>query len=81
MAMHPGEFLIERFLLPGGISVRKAAEQLGVSTEALAEVISGQTPITVALAHALALAREFSYSRQWWLNLQRTWDDEQRLVA
>jgi addiction module HigA family antidote len=79
MAMHPGEFLIERILLPGGISVRKAAEQLGVSTEALAEVISGRTPITVALAHALA--REFSYSRQWWLDLQRAWDDEQRLVA
>jgi addiction module HigA family antidote len=79
MAMHPGEFLIEWILLPGGISVRKAAEQLGVSTEALAEVISGKIPITVALAHALA--REFSYSRQWWLDLQRAWDDEQRLVA
>lgn len=79
MVMHPGEFLIERILLPSGVCVRKAAEQLGVSSESLAEVISGKTPITIPLAHALA--REFGYSRQWWLHLQRAWDDEQRLVV
>ncbi len=79
MAIHPGEFLIDRVLLPSGISARRAAEQLGVSSAELGEVISGNRPLTVKLAHALS--REFSYSRQWWLDLQRIWDAEQRLVA
>jgi plasmid maintenance system antidote protein VapI len=42
-------------------------------------VIAGSRPMTAALAQGLS--REFSYSRQWWLDLQRAWDEEQRLVA
>jgi addiction module HigA family antidote len=79
MAMHPGEILLERVLMPSGICVRRAAERLGVSSGSLGQVISGQKPITPALAYALA--REYSYSRQWWLDLQRAWDEEQRLAA
>jgi addiction module HigA family antidote len=77
--MHPGEILFEHVLMPSGVCVRRAAEQLGVSSDSLNQVISGQKPITPALAYALA--REFSYSRQWWLDLQRAWDEEQRLAA
>ncbi len=79
MAIHPGVFLIDHVLLPSGISVRRAAEQLGISSQALSAVIAGQQPVTPGLAHALA--REFCYSRQWWLDLQRAWDAELRLAA
>lgn len=79
MALHPGEFLIERVLVPSGVCVRKAAEQLGVSSTSLAEVIAGDQPITPPLA--AALAREFSYSRQWWLDLQQAWDRELELPS
>ncbi len=79
MAMHPGVFLIDHVLLPSGVCVRQAAEQLGVSCETLSAVIAGQQPVTPLLAHALA--REFCGSREWWLDLQRGWDAEQRLAA
>ena len=79
MALHPGEFLLDRILVPAGVPVRRAADQLGLSTEALAMVISGKNPVTIPVAHALS--REFGYSRQWWLDLQRAWDDEQHIVA
>ncbi len=79
MALHPGEILMEHILLPSVLSIRRAAERLEVSDESLGQVIAGQTPITLPLAHALA--REFSFSRQWWLDLQKAWDDEQRLAA
>ncbi len=32
MALHPGEFLMERVLLPSGISTRRAATLLGIPT-------------------------------------------------
>ena len=79
MATHPGEVLMEQVLLPSHISISQAARQLGVSTETLAQVIAGGRPVTASLAHAFA--REFGYSCQWWLALQRSWDEEQRLVA
>ena len=79
MAMHPGQFLIERVLVPSGVSVRRAADQLGVSAESLSALVAGRDSLDVALAHALA--REFSYSREWWLQLQHAWDAEQHLTA
>jgi len=79
MAMHPGQFLIERVLVPSGVSVRRAADQLGISSESLSDFVAGRDSLDVALAHALA--REFSYSREWWLQMQRAWDAEQQLAA
>ena len=79
MARHPGEFLAERILVPNGISIRRAADQLGVSAPTLAEVIAGQSPMTLELAHGLA--REFGHSCQFWLALQHAWEVERRLAA
>ncbi len=67
MALHPGEFLMERIFVPSGVSSRRAAALLGISSESLGAVICGETPITPPLARALA--REFCYSPEWWLDL------------
>jgi addiction module HigA family antidote len=77
MVNHPGEILMSRVLLPANLSIRQAAERLEISAESLAELICGTRSVTPAVA--VALAREFGYSRAGWLALQRLWDEERRL--
>ena len=79
MIAHPGETVLNEILLPAQLSVSRAAAKLNIPAERLAELVSGRTAMTREIA--AALAREFGYSRDGWLSLQRAWDDEKRLVA
>jgi len=70
--VHPGEYLREELLRPLGLTPYGLAGRLGVPRtriERLAREETGVTPDT-----ALRLARFFSMSPEFWLNLQASYD-------
>jgi addiction module HigA family antidote len=69
---HPGEMLLEEFLVPLGISQSAFAVRLGVSFPRLNEVIRGKRGVTPDTA--LRLARVLGMSAEFWLGLQQDWD-------
>jgi addiction module HigA family antidote len=74
---HPGEILLEEFLLPGGITQAQFAERIGWTRARLNEVIKGRRGITADAA--LDLADALGTSARLWMNLQATWDLDQAL--
>lgn len=69
---HPGEILLEEFLVPAGITQTDLAEKLGWTTTRLNELIKGKRGITAAAA--LDLADVLGTSPKLWMNLQATYD-------
>ncbi|MBS3967660.1 MAG: HigA family addiction module antidote protein [Truepera sp.] len=72
--IHPGEILLEEFLKPLGISQYRLAKDIGVSARRINEIVHGQRAISPDTA--LRLARYFSMSERFWLNLQSRYDLE-----
>lgn len=70
--IHPGEILLEEFLIPLQISVENLAEALKVSPEIIRNIIEQKQSITADIA--LRLARYFQISPQFWLGLQIDYD-------
>lgn len=70
--LHPGEVLLEEFLLPMDISQNKLALAMRVPTRRINEIIHGRRRITADTA--LRLARYFGTSAQFWLGLQLDYD-------
>ena len=70
--IHPGRVLLEEFLAPRGISVWHLAKDLGVAARRLYEIVQGQRPINVDVAHRLA--HYFGMSERYWLDLQTRYD-------
>lgn len=69
---HPGEILLEEFLVPADISQAAFAEKLGWTRAKLNELIKGKRGITAE--SALDLAQELGTSPRLWMNLQVTYD-------
>jgi len=69
---HPGEMLLEEFLVPLGITQSAFAIRLGVSFPRINEVINGKRAVTPDTA--LRLARVTGMSADFWLGLQQDWD-------
>jgi antitoxin HigA-1 len=69
---HPGEMLLEEFLIPLGITQSAFAVRLGVSFPRLNEVINAKRAVTPDTA--LRLARVTGMSADFWLGLQQDWD-------
>ena len=77
---HPGEILRGLYLEPCDLTVKAAAEGLGVSRKALSELVNGHTDISRDMAIRLAKAFPNTNIRLW-LDLQLqydTWQAEQR---
>jgi addiction module HigA family antidote len=72
--IHPGEILLEEFLLPLGISQYRLAKDVGVPPRRINEIVRGQRAITADTA--LRLARYFRTTERFWLNLQTRYDLE-----
>jgi addiction module HigA family antidote len=70
--LHPGEVLLEEFLLPLDISQNKLALAIRVPARRINEIIHGRRRITADTA--LRLARFFGTSAQFWLGLQLDYD-------
>lgn len=72
--IHPGEVLLEEFLKPLGISQYQLAKDISVPARRINEIVHGKRAISADTA--LRLARYFSLSERFWLNLQARYDLE-----
>ncbi len=72
--IHPGEILLEEFLVPLGISQYRLAKDVSVPPRRINEIVRGLRSISVDTA--LRLARYFGTSERFWLNLQSRHDLE-----
>jgi len=69
---HPGEILLEEFLVPAGITQSAFAEKIGWTRARLNELIKGKRGISAEAA--LDLAKVLGTSAKLWMNLQATYD-------
>ncbi len=69
---HPGEILLEEFLVPMGVTQTAFAERIGWTRARLNELIKGKRGITADAA--LDLAEALGTSPKLWMNLQATFD-------
>ena len=72
--IHPGVVLSKELLKPLELSQYRLAKGLSVSTRRISEIVLGRRAINANTA--LRLARFFSTSERFWLNLQATYDLE-----
>lgn len=77
--IHPGEILLEDFLIPFKISQYRLAKDIGVAPRRINEIIHGSRAITADTA--LRLGKYFNVSPQFWLNLQSRFDLEKEAEA
>ena len=70
--IHPGEILLEEFLIPMQISQNKLANAIGVPPRRINEIVLGKRTITADTALRLGLF--FSMEPRYWLNLQTEYD-------
>ena len=66
--IHPGEILLEDFLIPLEISQYALAKAIGVPARRINEIVHGKRSLTADTA--LRLGRYFGVHPQSWLNLQ-----------
>ena len=69
---HPGEVLLEEFLVPGSISQAAFARKIGWTKARLNELIKAKRGVTAEAA--LDLAHALGTSPRLWMNLQATFD-------
>lgn len=69
---HPGEMLLEEFLIPMKLTQRELAAALNVPYQRVNELVNGRRGVTPSTA--LRLAKYFDVSPSFWLNLQLRWD-------
>lgn len=72
--IHPGEILLEEFLLPMEISQYRLAKDIGVPARRINEIVHGKRSVTPDTA--LRLSRYFGLSERFWINLQAHYDLE-----
>jgi addiction module HigA family antidote len=69
---HPGGIVRRQCLEPLGLSVTEAARGLGVTRQALSELVNEKTGISVEMA--IRLAKAFGSSPEAWLGMQMAYD-------
>ena len=69
---HPGEIVRWDCLEPLGLTVTRAAEGLGVTRQALSDLVNGRAGISVEMA--LRLSQAFGSSPETWLGMQTAYD-------
>ena len=69
---HPGEVLLEEFLIPIGISQVALAKHLGIPVQRVNEIVRGKRGVTPDTAWLLAQA--FGTTPEFWMNLQVAYD-------
>lgn len=70
--VHPGEVLLEEFILPMNLSQNRLAIDIGVDARRINEIVLGKRAITADTA--LRLSRFFGNSPQFWMGLQSQYD-------
>ena len=69
---HPGEILLEEFLISMGLTQKDLADGIFVPYQRVNELINGKRGVTPSTA--LRLAKFFNMTPEFWLNLQLSWD-------
>jgi addiction module HigA family antidote len=69
---HPGEILLEEFLIPLEMSQVAFAAHIGVPVQRVNEIVRGKRGVTPESAWLFAQA--FGTSPEFWLNLQANYD-------
>ena len=73
--IHPGEVLLEEFMLPLSISQNALARAIHVPPRRINEIVLGKRAITADTA--LRLSAYFGNSAQFWMGLQTDYDLEE----
>lgn len=73
--LHPGEVLLQQFLIPRGISQYRLAKEISVHRTRISAICKGKRGITANTA--VRLARFYGNSAGFWLGLQAQYDSEQ----
>jgi addiction module HigA family antidote len=73
--IHPGEVLLEEFLVPMNISQNALARAAGVPPRRINEIVLGKRGVSADTA--VRLARAFGTSERFWLGLQVDYDLEE----
>jgi addiction module HigA family antidote len=73
--IHPGEILLEEFLIPFNISAYRLSKDLGIPQTRTSEIIKGHRSITADTA--IRLSYYFGNSAKFWLGLQNDFDLEE----
>ena len=71
--LHPGEILLREFIEPKEIQLHRLAKDLGWSFQELERLINGEASVT--LDSAIELSEVLDVNPDFWLSLQKTWDD------
>ena len=69
---HPGGIVRRQCLEPLGLSVTRAAAGLGVTRQALSELVNERTGVSVEMA--IRLSKAFGSTPETWLGMQTAWD-------
>jgi addiction module HigA family antidote len=69
---HPGEMLLEEFLVPMGVTQRELSKAIHVPYQRINEIVNKKRGITPSTA--LRLSKFFGVSEDFWVNLQLRWD-------
>ena len=73
--IHPGEVLLEEFLIPLKITAYKLSKELGIPQTRISEIIKCKRSITADTA--LRLSTYFGNSAKFWLGIQNDFDMEE----
>jgi antitoxin HigA-1 len=69
---HPGRIVRQECIEPLGLTVTEAAERLGVTRQALNNVVNGKSAISPEMS--IRLSKAFGSSPEVWLGLQLQYD-------
>jgi addiction module HigA family antidote len=69
---HPGGIVRRQCLDPLALSVTEAAKGLGVTRQALSDLVNGRAGISVEMA--IRLSKSFGSSPEMWLGMQMAYD-------
>jgi addiction module HigA family antidote len=72
--IHPGEILLEEFLIPLGLSAYRLSKEISIPQTRISEIIKGNRRITADTA--LRFSKFFGNSAKFWLGLQDDFDIE-----
>lgn len=73
--IHPGEVLLEEFLIPMNLSAYRLSKDIGIPQTRISQIIKGNRRISADTA--LRLSAYFGTTAKFWLGLQDDYDLEQ----
>ncbi len=76
---HPGEIIREDVLAPLGLNITQAAKVLGVTRQALSNMLNGHTSLTAEMA--LRVEKAFGPKMEHLMRMQLNYDLEQARAA